>query len=164
MPFIELLQEFGEVISPDKKLKIMIFTEGTILMHKNLVNLLNFASYLPIGNCVCKIQSWEQQGAEINYFTSRRTKKQVGDIVSVLKKYNFPGTRLYYRGSRQKYNEVVEIVRPDILIEDDCKSIGGPAQMCITYVKPEIKNNIKSVVIAEFEGIDHLPELITELG
>ena len=46
-----------------------------------------------------------------------------------------------------RYNDIVEIVMPDILIEDDCKSIGGQSQMCITYVAPSLKSKIKSIVV-----------------
>ena len=35
--------------------------------------------------------------------------------------------------------------------------------MCITYVKPQIKNTIKSIVVKEFEGIDHLPYDVQKL-
>lgn len=35
--------------------------------------------------------------------------------------------------------------------------------MTITYVKPEIKNRVKSIVVREFKGIDDLPALLTEL-
>jgi len=49
------------------------------------------------------------------------------------------------------------------LIEDDCKSIGGAWQMCITKVKPEIKKNIVSIIVPEFKGIDNLPTDIQQL-
>lgn len=163
MPYIELAQKpCNGVFNEDKK-KIMLFTEGTILGHKNLRELLNFSTYRPIGDCVKKIQFWEQQGAEILYFTSRRSKRQVADILSVLKQYDFTGTRLYYRAPRQKYKDIIETVRPDILIEDDCKSIGGSLQMCITYVRPEVRNKITSIVVPEFKGIDYLPEILPEM-
>lgn len=162
MPYIELSRRKNGNTQLNNKIKIMIFTEGTILGHRNMFHLFNYATYIPIGNCIDKIQAWERQGAEITYFTSRKTEKQVSAIVSVLKKNNFPGTRLHYREANQKYKDIVELVNPDVLIEDDCKCIGGQWQMCITYVKPEIKRNIKSIVVKEFKGIDHLPELISD--
>jgi len=51
---------------------IMIFTEGTILKPKSWLTLYNHHSYVPIGNAVSIIQSWEQQGANIIYCTSRK--------------------------------------------------------------------------------------------
>jgi hypothetical protein len=78
----------------------------------------------------------------------------------LLLKLNFPGNRLYYRGKGQKYKDIIEEVVPDILIEDDCRSIGGAWQMCITHVNPECKTGLKSIVVREFRGIDHLPDLL----
>ena len=54
----------------------------------------------------------------------------------------------------EQYSEIVEQLKPDILIEDDCKSIGGQKEWCITNVKDELKVKIKSVIVPEFEGID----------
>jgi hypothetical protein len=51
----------------------------------------------------------------------------------------------------------------DVLVEDDCESIGGADQMTITYIKPDIKNRIKSIVVKENGGIDHLPDNIEAL-
>lgn len=34
--------------------------------------------------------------------------------------------------------------------------------MAITYVKEDVKSNIKSIVVKEFGGIDHLPDRIEE--
>lgn len=41
-----------------------------------------------------------------------------------------------------------------VLIEDDCKSIGGLKVCCITDVKEEIKKDIQSIIVPEFAGID----------
>ena len=35
--------------------------------------------------------------------------------------------------------------------------------MCITYVEPELKRKIKSIVVREFKGIDHLPDMAIDL-
>lgn len=89
--------------------------------------------------------------------------KQAENIATLLLKYEFDGSKLYYREKAQKYKNVVEIVRPDVLIEDDCKSIGGSWQMCITDVDPQIKDTIKFIVVKEFKGIDHLPHDMQKL-
>jgi len=49
------------------------------------------------------------------------------------------------------------------LIEDDCESIGGMEEMTIINIKPDLKKKIKSVVVKEFEGIDHLPDDLKNL-
>lgn len=54
----------------------------------------------------------------------------------------------------EQYSEIVEQLKPDILIEDDCKSIGGQKEWCITNVKEELKSRIQSVIVPEFKGID----------
>ena len=160
MPHKQLSAERG--VSPNTT-TIMIFTEGTVLGPKNILGLYFHANYIPIGNCREKIRSWAEQGAEIVYITSRKTGKQVNEIHFLLAKYDFPGTRLYYREKNQKYKDIVEEVMPDILIEDDCWSIGGKWQMCITHVKPGLKERIESIVVKEFKGIDHLPDLLPAL-
>ena len=148
MPFIKFSDD-----NTMSKIKIMIFTEGTVLKPKNNFGLFNFSSYVPIDDCVSKIQSWQQEGAEIVYCTSRNSKRQVNQIVSLLKNYHFAGTKLYYREPKQKYSDIIEIVMPDILIEDDCKSIGGQWQMCITY-NTEIKGEDKDTIVASIAERD----------
>lgn len=97
-------------------MKILIFTEETILIHKmalgrprkkiveqvkgNLKGVKNYVSYIPIGNAVSKIQTWQNQGAEICYLTSRRTPKDIEVIGNVLKDYNFPKGKLVERNCR----------------------------------------------------------------
>lgn len=144
-------------------LKIMVFNEGTVLGPKSIFHLFSHSKYAPIKNSTNILQSWDEQGAEIVYLTSRKKEKQVSEIVKLLYKYNFPGKRLYYRDKGQKYSDLVELYAPNILIEDDCRSIGGAWQMSITYVKPELKARIKSIVVPEFRGIDDLPKKLSEL-
>ncbi len=149
-------------LSNSSNIKIMIFTEGTILKPKSFFSLYNHKSYLPIGDSVSLINKWNQQGAEIVYCTSRRGQQAI-EIAELLKQYHFAGTELYYRGKGETYKDLVEKVIPDILIEDNCRSIGGSRQMCITKVGSEIKAKIVSIVVKEFKGIDDLPETISGL-
>lgn len=160
-------------------MKIIIFTEGTILMHKNAVghdrstivrqvieqepSVKNYAEYVPVGNAVEKIRKWQERGGEIIYLTSRRTDNEINDIRTVLKKYNFPAGTLEFRKNDEEYKNVAERVMPDILIEDDCESIGGEKEMTYPHITKEKKEKIKSVVVKEFEGIDHLPDDFSSL-
>jgi hypothetical protein len=143
-------------------LKIMIFVEGTILKPKSWFSLYNHNTYIPIKNARRIIEAWQQQGADIIYCTSRK-KAQADDIAALLKKYDFPGSFLFVRETGESYKDIVEMTQPDILIEDDCKSIGGAWQMCITKVNQEIKEKILSIVVPEFKGIDNLPVDIEKL-
>jgi len=52
---------------------------------------------------------------------------------------------------------------PDILIEDDCESIGGESEMIYPHIREDLKQKIKSIVVKEFQGIDHLPDSLTAL-
>ncbi|MCX6811408.1 MAG: hypothetical protein NT039_01805 [Candidatus Berkelbacteria bacterium] len=160
-------------------MKILIFTEGTIIMHKNAKghsreeivkqsegneeSLDDFASYIPIGNAPKKIKLWQEQGAEICYLTSRREPKEIKDIKNVLKKYHFPEGKLYFRKDNEEYKDVAERVIPDILIEDDCESIGGEEEMTYPHINDKIKKRIKLISVKEFGGIDHLLKNINML-
>ena len=153
-------------------MKIMIFTEGTIIMHKNAVghtreeivqqvidkesSINDYESYIPISNAVEKLTRWKDQGAEIIYLTSRRKPAEINDIKSVLKNYNFPDGELLFRQEGEEYKDVAERIIPDVLIEDNCESIGGTKEMTITHVDPTIKAKIISIPVSEFGGVDHL--------
>jgi hypothetical protein len=66
--------------------------------------------------------------------------------------------QVFFPYSDEQYHDVAERVLPDVLIEDDCESIGGEKEMTYPHIKPELKAKIKSIVVKEFGGIDHLPD------
>jgi hypothetical protein len=160
--------------------RILVFTEGTIITHPSAVGLSreeivrqvqdgevsvsDYASCVPVGGAVNKLQTWKRQSAEIAYLTSRTTPNEVQDIQNVLKKYDFPEGRLVFRREGEQYQDVAERVLPDLLIEDDCESIAGEVEMTYPHIKPELKEKIKSIVVREFGGIDHLPDNISDLA
>lgn len=161
-------------------MKILIFTEGTIIMYPSAKGLTreqrvqqskirersvyDYAYYIPNDNAVEKINRWKNQGTKIYYLTSRITQEQINDIREVLKKYKFPDrNNLLYRKEGEEYKDVAEKLIPDILIEDDCESIGGEKEMTYPHIKPELKKKIKSIIVKEFGGIDHLPDNISDL-
>jgi hypothetical protein len=155
-------------------MKIGVFTEGTILMQESAIghsrgevvqqvinhdpSVENYAAYVPIGNAAGKIQNWVSQGAEIFYMTSRIKPKETEEIQNILDRNNFPKGLLEYRKAGEEYKDVAERIMPDILIEDDCESIGGAKEMTYPLVGPEIKEKMKLIVVKEFGGIDHLPD------
>lgn len=136
-------------------MKIMIFLEGTIFYTKPLLFLFSRRGYIPIGNCVSIINAWKNQGAEIILCTYVR-KGKIPFITGILKYYGLHYDRICYREKGKAYHDLVEEVKPDVLIEDDCKSIGGSKSMCITHVEKGLKEQIISIVVSEFAGIDHL--------
>jgi len=123
----------------------------------------NYASYVPIGNAVEKLEKWRKDGAEILYLTSRTRPNEIEDVKQVLKKHGFPEGQVLFRVKDEAYKDVAERIIPDILIEDDCESIGGVEEMTITRVKSDIKKRIKSLIVKEFSGIDHLPSKVDVL-
>ena len=159
-------------------MKILVFTEGTITVHPqakglcreeivqqslnrntNDVEIEDYKNYILLGNPRQKLASWKKQGADILYLTSRTKPKEIDLVRETLKKYELLDyENLFFRENNENYAEVAERLMPDILIEDDCESIGGKDEMTITHVKPEIKKKIKSIVVKEFSGLDHLPE------
>lgn len=81
----------------------------------------------------------------------------------MLDKFGFPKGVLYFREDGKGYCNVAERVLPDVLIEDDCESIGA-AQMTYPYIKPEIQKKIISIAVKEFGGIDELLEDVSSLS
>lgn len=181
-------------------MKILIFTEGTIIMHGNAKGVsregaveqsklagiqqeertlsydmkslkkaepgspYDFTSYIPVGHATEKLMRWKKQGAEIYYLTSRRIKKEVEAIRTVLEKYSFPdANNLYFRHQGEDYKDVAEKLMPDILVEDDCESIGGEIEMTYPHIRPGLKAKIKPIIVKEFGGIDYLPDNISQL-
>jgi len=160
-------------------MKMLVFTEGTVLMHAaaesvsraervrqseaRVEGIEDFACYVPNGEAEKKLARWKEQGAEIYYLTSRVELREVEEIGQVLTKYKFPdAANLLFRGEGQTYSQVAEELMPDILIEDDCVSIGGEAEMTYPHIDPEKQKKIKSVVVKEFGGIEHLPDELRE--
>ena len=160
-------------------MKIMVYLHGTAIMHKEGVRRTreervrqvlegedsthDFGSYVPVENAVGKLQAWHQQGAELMYLSSHHKVDDVELDKAVLRKYSFPDGQVFFRRRNEQYNDVAERVLPDILIEDDCESIGGEIEMTHPHIKPELQARIKSIVVKEFGGIDHLPEDISAL-
>lgn len=161
-------------------MKILVFTEGTILMHptckglsreervqqsKNRVRSIHdYRNYILVGNAVKKLNNWKEQKAEIYYLTSRTAPQEVADIKYVLEKYNFPDNQnLLFRKQGEQYKDAAERLLPDIIVEDDCESIGGEIEMTYPHIRQEIKAKIKPIIVKEFEGIDHLPDKLESI-
>lgn len=160
-------------------MRIMVFLHGTAIMHSNAAgktreervrqffdgdaSLHDFSSYVPVEDAVAKLQRWHQQGAEIVYLSSRRRPEDIEIDKLVLRKHSFPEGQVFFRQGSEQYSDVAEAVLPDILVEDDAKCIGGEREMTYPHLKPELKAKIKSIVVEEFGGIDHLPDDIRAL-
>ncbi len=136
--------------------KIMIFTEGTILKPKyvnNLLSRINVMGYVPIKNSIDKLKEWQEEGYEVIYITSLKGRKAM-KMAQKLDELGFIGSMVGYRQKNQDYATLIKEELPDILIEDNCRSIGGEYNMCYNQLTDELKNSIKHIVVEEFEGID----------
>lgn len=122
-----------------------------------------YDEYIPVGKANEKISKWKKQGAEIIYLSSHRDIKSVEKDKQVLEKFNFPDGQVLFRHLFQSYAKVAEKVMPDVLIEDDCESIGGEVQMTYPHISSDKKKLIKSIVVKEFSGIDSLSDNLDRL-
>ncbi len=135
-------------------MKILVFTEGTIIDDRR---------WTIVGNAVRKVRAWHMQGAKIVCLSSKKKAEDLAKVKSVIEEWGLPEGVVYTRLSSEDYGEVVERVMPDIIVEDDCRSIGGEAEMVYPKLRPELKRRIKSIVVEEWGGIDHLPDDLKEL-
>ncbi len=143
-------------------MKILVFTEGTIIREEKDVKGRMVGGW-KIAEAPKKLATWQAQGAQIVYLTSRRRELEIEAVRRVLSQNGFPGGELFYRREREEYKDVAERLMPDMIVEDDCEGIGGEVQMTYPHIRPDLKSRIKSVVVKEFGGIDHLPDSLTEL-
>lgn len=135
--------------------KIMIFIEGTTFFTKPFLFLFSKKGYRPLGNSIKIVNDLFDVGNEI-YLCSYVRKNRYRFIKSIMDYYKVKYTQILCRDKGEQYCDLVERVRPDILIEDDCASIGGEKEWCITNVREDIRKNIKSIIVEEFRGIDHI--------
>lgn len=157
---------------------ILVFTEGTLLAHREWAGLsrteavsavrerlepLDYTGSVPVGNAVDKLHTWARQGAQIAYLTSRTDAREISIIGDILQNFGFPAGEVYFRRKGETYADIAGRLQPDVLIEDDCESIGGEAEMTYPHIQPQLKARIKSIVVPEFGGIDHLPDKLTGL-
>ncbi len=136
-------------------MRIMIFIEGTTFYTKPFLFFFSKYGYKPIGNAVRIVNTWYGKGYEV-YLCSYVRKNRYNFIKRVVDFYGMSYTEILCRNKGEAYSEIVEQLKPDILIEDDCKSIGGLKACCITGVKEEIKAGIQSIIVPEFSGIDSI--------
>ncbi|MBY9001598.1 MAG: hypothetical protein KGD64_11815 [Candidatus Heimdallarchaeota archaeon] len=119
----------------DKPITLCIFLHGTIIMHSSGQNVSreervlqvrnndssihNYSSYIPIGNAVDKLHIWKKQGVKIIYLSFHRNKIDIQKDNFVLRKFGFPKGKIVYRKKGQEHKELIESIKPDILIEDE---------------------------------------------
>jgi hypothetical protein len=158
----------------------MVFLHGTTIMHPAGIDeprevrvrqskdrdpsVTDYSAYVPIGHAAEKLEAWASKGAEIVYLSSHRDSLDVVADRVVLDRWAFPPGEILWRGESESYADVVARAAPDVLIEDDCESIGGREETVSAHLPPEVAKSVRSLVIREFGGIDHLPDDPTRLA
>lgn len=160
-------------------MRLLVFLHGTVLMHPSAQggsreervaqvragtdpSVHDSAAYLPVGDAAAKLRGWRRQGARIAYLSSHRNPDGIAADEQVLRTHGFPPGRVLGRGPGQSYGDLAASERPDVLIEDDCQSI-GPNQITYPQIRADLRGRIKSIVVPEFGGIDHLPDGLQDL-
>ena len=139
-------------------MKILVFTEGTIVDDRQ-----QNAKWKLFGNAAAKLMAWHGHGATIVYLSSKKKTENLEKTRIALREGGAPEGDLFFRTDDEDYGQVAMRVSPDVIVEDDCESIGGEKEMTWTKVPTEMRARVKSVVVPEFGGIDHLPDDPAEL-
>ena len=105
--------------------KIMIFVEGTILKPKynNILSRISMTTYIPINNAIETLKKWQEEGYEEIYLTSLKGRRAM-KMAQHLDELGFTGSMVGYRQKNQDYATLIKEELPDILIEDNCLSVG----------------------------------------
>jgi hypothetical protein len=154
-------------------MRLIVFLHGTVLMHSAALGrkraervaqvlagdptIRDYVGYVPVGGAVAKLRRWHDAGAVIDYLSSHKNPPDVAADELMLRKHGFPDGRVFSRAPGETYGDIAARELPDVLIEDDCESIGAHH---ITYpqIRPDARERIESIVVPEFGGIDHLPD------
>lgn len=160
-------------------MKLVVFLHGTAIMHPAAAgsvraervrqvrdrepSVREFAAYVPAEQVVEKLHGWRAQGAEIAYLSSHRTGADVTADETVLERHHFPRGRVLFRGTGESYGDVVARERPDVLIEDDCESI-GVTELAYGQISEDVRRRVRSIVVPEFGGFSHLPDSLEALA
>jgi len=153
--------------------RLLVFLHGTVLMHAGGVGVTRtervaqvrakhptvreYAAYVPVGEGAAKLRRWQDAGAVVDYLSSHRNPDDVALDALVLRTHGFPAGRVFARRPGETYGDIAGREAPDVLIEDDCESIGA-GQITYPQIPAALQARIKSIIIPEFGGIDHLPD------
>lgn len=124
----------------------------------------DFVNYVPTESAVRKVCAWATRGAQIAYLSSRLRDEAVAADMAVLARSEFPPGEILHRREGETYVDLLARARLDILVEDDCESIGGAALIIYPNLPAANQQQLRSVVVREFEGLSSLPDDPRQLG
>jgi hypothetical protein len=155
-------------------MKIGVFLHGTAIMHASAAgvdreervrqvrlrepSVRDFASYVPTPGTAGKLAAWQRHGASIAYLSSHRRQDDIRADEAVMRRHGFPAGPVYGRQQGEDYGTLVERLGLDVLVEDDCESIGGAAQTCAAQLSPGSRQSTRCTVLPEFAGLADLPD------
>jgi hypothetical protein len=158
---------------------IMVFLHGTAITHGAAAgqpraervrqsrlgepSVRDFASYLPAEAAVRKAAAWQRAGAQICYLSSHQAAADVALDRDVLARHGFPAGPVFARQPGESYADVARRAGADLLIEDDCESIGGVAQTTQASLAASPGRAVHCIVVPEFGGLAHLPDDLGQL-
>jgi hypothetical protein len=122
----------------------LVFLHGTAIMHATAVGqpragrvrqsrkrdpaVLDFAGYVPAEGALDKVHTWLRRGAVICYLSSHQNAADVELDRSVLRRCGLPAGTVFWRQPGESYGDVARHAQADVVVEDDCESIGGGGQ------------------------------------
>jgi hypothetical protein len=160
-------------------MKVGVFLHGTAIMHaaaarvdrgervqqvlRHDPSVADFASYVPTPGTAAKLAAWARRGTTIVYLSSHRHRDGIRADESVIRRYGFPAGPVHGRQEGEDYGALVTRLALDLLVEDDCQSIGGATQTCAAQLSAAAAQSIRCVVLPEFLGLAGLPDDPAEL-
>jgi hypothetical protein len=78
--------------------------------------------------------------------------------------HGFAQGTVFFRDQGETYADVVRRSGADVLVEDDCESIGGTRQTAASGLSRTTGCTVRCIVVPEFGGVAHLPDDSVELA
>jgi TDG/mug DNA glycosylase family protein len=167
-------RELREAVERQAEMRIGVFLHGTAIMHAAAATVereervrqvrdrdaivRDFASYVPTPGTAAKLAAWQRHGVSITYLSSHRTMDDLSADESVIRGHGFPSGPLHGRQPGEDYGSLVARLGLDVLVEDDCESIGGAAQTCAAQLSAGTAQATRCLVLPEFAGLAGLPD------
>jgi hypothetical protein len=155
-------------------MKVGVFLHGTAIMHAAAAgverdervqqvrrrdpSVREFASYIPTPDTTAKLAAWAQHGATLVYLSSHRHPEGIRADEAVIRRHGFPKGPVHARAEDEDYRALVERLGLDVLVEDDCESIGGTTQTCAAQLTATRRQSPRCIVLPEFSGLTTLPD------
>ena len=155
-------------------MKVGVFLHGTAIMHAAAASVprrerieqvrlgepsvADFGAYIATPHAAGKLAAWRERGAVIVYLSSHRRAADLSADEAVIRRAGFPDGPVHARRDGEDYGALAGRLELDVLVEDDCESIGGAGQTCAARLSPDARRRIRCVLVPEFAGLGDLPD------